>query len=224
MSASTSERRESPRINANLCRPLHAEVGMDDVLVPGAVTPYDLSENGISGKWEWALPPDRDFELVLNLGKRVKMKARVVWQRPLPDHQHHMAGLAFLPLSKSAVSALRAYLRSLQGEGRRASERVADVLPVELLVPQSEESITLIASDLSREGLQLTCDFPLENLAQVHLLLPLTLEAPLEVKGHVRWVQPTPFGGSLAGVQFDGLSAEQTGRLDTYLRIVSEQG
>jgi hypothetical protein len=192
-------------------------------LVPSVVMPYDLSLQGIRGRWERPLPEGVDFPLYLDLGRArpVKLTARVAWQQALPPSAT-MAGLHFVKPSKQAQGALRSYLKGLQQATRRETERIEDIIPVEIILREDEESFTTIASDLSRDGLQVTNDFPLPQESTFRVLLPLSWDAPLELTARVRWQKQTAFGGSVAGLQFVDADAEQIRLIEMYMLALTE--
>ncbi|MHB2019400.1 MAG: PilZ domain-containing protein [Candidatus Xenobia bacterium] len=210
------ERREAPRLPFNANKPLRVEIPIGDYLVPSTVLPHDLSLNGLRGRWETALPETGEFPVYIELGKPVRFTAKVAWQRRLPQDAV-LAGLAFTKVSKRAVAALKAYMKGMQQETRRTSVRVEDILPIEVIMADGKKSFTTIASDLSREGLQITNDFALPEEQDLTLLLPLAWEAPMEVTARVRWQKTTAFGGSISGLQFVDPSSEVLQRMDEYI-------
>ncbi len=194
---------------------------MDGYLVPSAVMPSDLSLAGIRGRWERPLPEGADFPLYLDLGKPIKLTARVAWQRKLPNDAAE-AGLHFTKVSKRAQAALKTYIKGLEQASRRTAPRVEDIIPVEILLAEGEESFTTIASDLSRDGLQVTNDFALPTQGTFKVLLPLSWDAPLELNASVRWQKKTAFGGVLAGLQFLDVSPEMGNLIDMYILALTE--
>lgn len=210
------ERRETPRVPLQGRPPMLAQVAMDGVLVPVGVAPHDLSSRGLRGKWESRLPEGGPFALHLTLGKVAKFTARVAWQRPLPRGAV-LAGVTFVRTSKSASAAVQAYLDAVQAETRRADERVPDIVPVEVITADDDETFIAIATNLSRSGLQLANDGPLPEGAPLSLLLPLTWAPPLELRAEVRWQRSTVFGGWEAGLQFVDVPPDGREILEAYL-------
>ena len=218
---SHEERRDYPRVPPNSARPIRVEIPIDGYLVPSTVTPHDLSLSGIRGRWENALPEGEDFPMYLDLGKPIKLIARVAWQRKLP-HDSAVSGLHFVKVSKRAAQAIRGYIKGLQQVTRRTAPRVDDIIPVEILTSSGAESFTTIASDLSRDGIQLSNDFALPDEHPIKVLLPLSWDAPIEVDAQVRWQKKTSFGGYSVGLQFINTSEDIATLIDTYILALTE--
>lgn len=215
------ERRESPRVSLAGRPPIRAAVSIDGVMVPTAVSPYDLSRSGMRGRFDSELPEGANFPLQLELAGAVRFTARVAWQRRLPRNAA-LAGINFVRPSKAAAAAVDRYLESVQQESRRADRRVDDVLPLEIIRERSDESFTSIATNLSRSGLQVINDFELPLDEPLTILLPLAWAPPLELAVQVRWQKKTVFGGYDAGLHFVDPPAAVHKALDAYLKPISE--
>jgi hypothetical protein len=217
----SEERRTSTRTSLAGRPPVVAAVGMEGMMVPVAVVPHDLSATGVRGRWDTALPEERDFPLTLHLGRPLHVTARVVWQHVLPRGAA-LAGLTFLDSNDLSRKILADYLASLQQDSRRGDERVTDIVPVEVVLQDGESSFTAVATNVSRSGLQLANDFALPPEETLTLLLPLAWAPPLRLEATVRWQKSDALGGWEAGLQFVAPSQEDVSALDAFLKEESQ--
>lgn len=174
---------------------------MGDVMLPGAVVPEDLSLTGIRGRWERPLPEGKEFRLRLHLHEPVLLRARVAWQRHLPS-SGALAGLRFAQPAPRAVAALTQYMETLQTPSRRRSPRVANILPIDVLVPGTDEHFTPVATDLSVDGLCAVNDNPFPEEETLLVILCLGWGPPIEMPATVRWIRQSPWHGYSMGLQF----------------------
>jgi len=88
-------------------------------------------------------------------------------------------------------------------QGRRAQQRFDIQIPVELIIEGRVISTTTHNVSLGGMCLNITETIPFGALVELRFELP-DLDHPVEVEGHVRWVQPDVG----VGVQFAGVRAK----------------
>lgn len=182
-------------------KPVKVQVLVDGKSTPGAVVLEDITLEGLRGRWDRKLPDSGDFPLRLHLPDPVNLTARVTWQRLLPSGGA-LAGVTVTPCDSAAAATLGAYLQRLHAPSRRRAPRVADILPLDVVVPEDEEWYSAIATDLSEDGICVISDHPLPENKRLLVIMLLGWGPPVEVEAHLRWCHPSPWQGFAMGLEF----------------------